>query len=136
MVDIIHWLRISRNKEIALNARNAATDVARAVRTMQQEIDRLTLLCTAVCELLAEKHGVSMDELQDRINEIDLRDGVLDGKRTPTPKRCSQCARINNAARTACVYCGADLANDVATQPGAAPNAGGAAGEEMGSPRG
>lgn len=76
-------------------------------RTAEQErrIDRLVLACQALCELLRERDGLTSAEIQAKINEIDLRDGVLDGKMKPQVVKCSGCGRPVSSSRPKCIFC-------------------------------
>ena len=75
-----------------------------------EDIERLRLACQAMWELLRDKHGLSDDDIEDKIQEIDLRDGVADNKMTTTMVVCSSCGRKGKSYRSACLYCGVDLA--------------------------
>jgi hypothetical protein len=81
----------------------------RSTQELEDRIERLTLACTATWELVRERVGVSDDELLDRIRDVDLRDGVADGKLRPGNPECPDCERVNNARRSQCMYCGAEL---------------------------
>jgi uncharacterized protein YhdP len=89
---------------------NRRTDqVRRDVDRSQATIDALALSCAAMWELLSEKLGVTDQELMDKIQEIDLRDGKIDGKIANVTQACSACQRSNNAKRLRCLYCGTIL---------------------------
>ena len=77
--------------------------------------DRLQLVCQAMWELLRDKHGLTDEGLVERVREIDLRDGQLDGKVTPTEvARCSSCRRVVNRRHRICIYCGAHNSHSAA----------------------
>ena len=44
-----------------------------------------------------------------KMQEVDVRDGVADGKMTPQTRACPSCKRKSNARRNVCVYCGTAL---------------------------
>jgi hypothetical protein len=79
------------------------------VRTLEHHNEQLMLAVTALAEIHCERFGLTTDELADKIREIDLRDGVLDGKVNPQAKRCPNCGRETKPTRTACLYCGTPL---------------------------
>ena len=66
----------------------------------------MALTNAALIEILSERVGISEHEIFCKIEEIDLRDGVKDGKITNTPKTCKACARVLPAKRRVCLYCG------------------------------
>ena len=90
---------------------NAARAEAREAKTetdlMRADIERLMMITEALWTLLKKEHGYSDDELAKAVTEIDLRDGVLNGKVAKTlPPPCPSCGRINGYGRPACLYCG------------------------------
>lgn len=70
-------------------------------------LDRAELVAMALWELVGEKLGITTEELRAKVNEIDLRDGVLDGRYGgEVPAACSGCSRPIHPKRTRCMYCG------------------------------
>lgn len=57
---------------------------------------------------LLEEVGFTRKRLIEKIEEIDLRDGKLDGKYTPT-NTCGNCSRTIAPRHSKCVYCGAKI---------------------------
>jgi len=84
----------------SLAAREKAADLS-------EQLDKLTLVCAAMWELLREKNGLTEDDLAARVAIIDARDGVADGKITHTVQKCAQCGRPVAATHRKCLYCGA-----------------------------
>ena len=77
---------------------------------MRGSIDKLTLACQAMWELLRERHDDLTDQmLLDKMREIDLRDGVADGRITTGSVTCPSCDRMTSARTGKCQYCGAAL---------------------------
>jgi hypothetical protein len=68
-------------------------------------VDQLTLLCAAMWELMSERLGITEDQLMDRVQEIDLRDTVADGRITAA-KACPKCTRPLATHHAHCLYCG------------------------------
>jgi hypothetical protein len=44
----------------------------------------------------------------ERVKEIDLMDGVADGKITHQVCRCGRCDRPMSSRHTRCIYCGSE----------------------------
>jgi len=63
-------------------------------------------------ELLRDNGTFDEEQLMDKIEEVDLRDGRADGKIGPTPIACPECKRRANSRRQKCMYCGASLRGD------------------------
>ena len=89
-------------------ARRVGTDVAE----VEARLDRTLLVCEAMWTLLRDKLGVTNDELIDRITEVDLSDGQLDGKVRKTPVSCPKCGRTISRKFPKCMYCGQAVAHD------------------------
>jgi hypothetical protein len=89
----------------------SAAAAARQVRNLEDRVDRLTLVCSALWSLLRERNGLTEEELMERVKEIDLADGRLDGKapRQP-PATCGACGRTFAARHARCLWCGAERA--------------------------
>lgn len=98
--------------ESAAQAGQEAARAAREVRTnnvaMEFDIEKLFLITNALWSLLKEQHRYTDEKLMQRINEIDLQDGKLDGKLKAETERpdCSNCGRKVMARQHRCLYCG------------------------------
>jgi len=55
---------------------------------LRQAVDKLSLITRALWEIIAKSQGLSDEDLVNKVNEIDLRDGALDGKMKPAIKKC------------------------------------------------
>lgn len=76
------------------------------MRELQHQVARLALLNQALWEILCERLGLTEEELVRRAHEIDLRDGVPDGKISHRAVTCPQCGRTVNSKHHRCLYCG------------------------------
>jgi len=95
-----------------VGAQSGARDAERRANEAETRADRLALLCEAMWTLVAEKTGLTDEQSIDRINEIDLHDGKLDGKKIVDqgPLRCYECNRAVAARFAKCMYCGTPVA--------------------------
>ena len=85
----------------------SARDAQREVRGLEDRLGRLTLVCMALWELLKERGELTEEDLATKVREIDLRDGVADGKITRQIKHCPSCDRVMSPRHQKCMYCGA-----------------------------
>ena len=76
---------------------------------LQRRLDRLSLGCQAMWELLRDRAGITEEELAQKILEVDLRDGKTDGRMSTQITDCPKCGANTNSKRTVCVMCGAPL---------------------------
>ena len=90
----------------AVKAKSAAERAAWDVRELEDRIDKLTLACMAMWSLLQECTDLTEKDLIKKVEEIDLRDGVKDGKVTKTVARCPKCERVMSPKHKRCLYCG------------------------------
>ena len=101
--------RINKAEAIA-EAKQSRLEAAQSdLNRLRRRLDRQTLLCQALWELLAEKLGLTEEELLARMREIDRRDGREDGKIGARPLRCPECGRTTTSRRRTCAYCGAAM---------------------------
>ena len=70
------------------------------------QLDRLGLVCRAMWTLLQERTGLTERELLERVTELDLRDGVPDGKYTRPPVDCAKCGSKVSRKFGRCLFCG------------------------------
>ena len=94
----------------ASNARAEAREAKTETELLRHDVDRLLMITEALWTFLKKEHGYSDEELANAVKEIDLRDGLLDGRAEQArPSPCPSCGRINSARRSLCIYCGQPL---------------------------
>ncbi len=81
---------------------------------LSRRLDQLTLATMAMWELIRDQTALSENDLLDKMQEIDLRDGKADGKLVSGIKTCKACNRPVNPRHKKCLYCGAELQKDSA----------------------
>lgn len=89
----------------ASKAPNAAVGKAAEV---EDRLDRLQLVCMAMWSLLKERTNLTEEDLLERVRQIDLEDGVEDGKcgGAVGVTICPNCGRKMSARHRRCLYCG------------------------------
>jgi hypothetical protein len=73
-----------------------------------ERIDELAIIIRALWALM-EEQGMTAEQLTAKIEEIDLADGVADGKMTQRPTQCPSCQAKVAVGLTNCQYCGASV---------------------------
>lgn len=71
-----------------------------------ERLDRSNLVNLAMWELIAERLGLTTEQLRQKVIEIDLRDGLQDGKFSGEAPACGGCGRKMNPNRSHCLNCG------------------------------
>ena len=97
----------------ARSAQSTAREAQSDVGAVKFDIERLLMITEALWLMLKEQHGYEDAELAKRIEEIDLRDGRLDGRvEKSKPPECPDCKRISTKNRPVCLYCGTPIQGD------------------------
>ena len=107
----MYWgINDGRRAAEASHSANEAASAARSakdeVQNLRSTVDRLLLINRAMWEILAEATELTDADLVARVNAIDLRDGVLDGKLTKRVRECPSCGRTLYRGHRQCLYCG------------------------------
>lgn len=76
------------------------------VRELTIGVDRMSLACQALWELLEARTEMSDTLLSEKMTEIDLRDGVRDGQIAMSVLVCPNCGNRSNSRRQQCIFCG------------------------------
>ncbi|MBQ8124748.1 MAG: hypothetical protein IJ173_02560 [Kiritimatiellae bacterium] len=92
----------------AQHARDVARESAMSSDKTRKNTERLYLVVQAMWELLKDKAGLTDADLDTKVQEIDMRDGRLDGQdSTQTdPLTCRQCGRTILSGQAQCSWCG------------------------------
>ena len=98
---------IDQAKATARRGTSNALDAKRSVRSLEDRLDRLTLVNMAMWSLLKDKLGLTEEDLISRMVEIDISDGRPDGKVTVGVRKCGKCGRVLSPRHRKCLYCGA-----------------------------
>ena len=96
----------------AARASGAAHRAQSKVEQLETRLDRALMTMEAMWTLMSERLGITDDELQERIVEIDLTDGILDGRVRRPAAECHACKRRIPRRFTRCMYCGVEIEQD------------------------
>lgn len=90
----------------ASSAKHSAQRAEAQLKLMEANLAKTLMICEALWELLAEKTNLTLDDLHKKLYEVDMRDGVLDGKNQRPIVECPNCNRSVSPRHPACLYCG------------------------------
>ena len=100
----------NRIEGAASNASKVTGQLRSKLDGVGNDVERLFMITEALWTLLKELHGLTDADLENVIQEVDIRSGKLDGKRARQERPlCPSCGRRNSGRMPACMYCGAAL---------------------------
>lgn len=116
LFDLIQNFQIANARSAADSAksslrdtRSEVQDLRSRVEQLERVLDRLSLVTLALTEIVEDRLQLPKSEIEDLIEKIDLRDGILNGKLNSRSslrvKHCLHCNRGNSRKRDACLYC-------------------------------
>lgn len=105
--DFLTYQRAAAAERTADDARSQARTLGTDVHHVRDDLQRMMLVVHAMWDLLREKAGLTDEDLLQKINELDLRDGVQDGKHAQPARPCAACGRPMSNRFARCLYCGA-----------------------------
>jgi hypothetical protein len=99
--------------EVGGDADRATAAAGRATQKAMEadrRVERLQLVVQAMWEMMREREGFTDPQLENMILEIDLRDGVKDGRMAREVAVCDACGRKTGVRHhRRCFYCGNTL---------------------------
>lgn len=108
--DLLQQLQISSSQKTANSADLKASIAEVKLQQLESQIQTLALASEAMWELLSKQYGITEVDLVSKMSEIDMRDGVLDGKLlVKSFDKCPDCGKEVKKARSNCYWCGAKL---------------------------
>jgi len=107
LFDFFHHFRINSTQSTSTQANARSYQNRSDLRIVEEKVDSLALICQAMWELLEER-GFDSNDLIKKIEEIDLRDGVVDGKITKLT-HCPECKHKLGKRHNECFWCGASI---------------------------
>ena len=77
------------------------------LRMLEANLAKAMLINEALWELIRDQHRLTDDDLNQKLYDIDMRDGQLDGKNQRSEvTECPNCRRKVSPRHPACIYCG------------------------------
>lgn len=104
--------RASDMESAAARSGEPVRDVDFLTEHFEARIEKLVLINMALWELLKANTELTDEDLLKKVQEIDMRDGKIDGKLQKSAKKCPDCGRVVNVKHNRCLYCGFQLPNE------------------------
>ncbi len=99
----------------AARAKSKAGRVEQDLRALKANLAKSMMINEALWEMIRDKHGLTEKDLHDKLYEVDMRDGVLDGKNQRKSVKCPSCDHAVSPRHPACIYCGQVIDKSVFT---------------------
>lgn len=111
-MDLFDLYQQGRINTVAATADQAARDAKQAkdlvyeIKELEARIDKLSMINMAMWQIIKEETKKQDEDLFAMVQDIDLRDGRLDGKVKKQIKKCHKCGRTMSRRHQRCLYCG------------------------------
>ncbi|TYQ17957.1 UNVERIFIED_CONTAM: hypothetical protein Cloal_0351 [Acetivibrio alkalicellulosi] len=79
----------------------------------RSRFERLMLITEGLWEIMKKEHNYSDEKLVEMIREIDLKDGIRDGRVLLPPIKCDACNKTIDKGSNKCIYCGNIIDMDI-----------------------
>ena len=106
MHEWLDHINLQQAKADATDALNRSRDLLQRVNLLEGKLEKMTVLATALWEIVAEKCAVSEEELGKRAEAIIARNAGNLGTEVEVPGYCPQCQNKVNPHFAVCVFCG------------------------------
>jgi len=90
----------------SVEAKCKARPAKEQIRVLEANLAKVLMINEALWEILRDKLSLTDEDLNQKLYEIDMRDGVLDGKNQRGVSECPSCHRKVSPRHPACIYCG------------------------------
>src|SRR3954471_20847997 len=98
--------RIRDIQERASESHSLAKDASERIQELERRVDRLTLVCAALWEMLRDSGKLTEEDLAAQVAIIDARDGKVDGRMGSHVIVCPGCKKPMMRSQPRCIYCG------------------------------
>jgi len=78
-------------------------------RILKANLERSLMISHALWEIVRFQCGLTDEDILRKVSQIDLRDGIIDGKNEGTAVICPGCGQRISTRNPACPYCGGIL---------------------------
>ena len=99
----------------AARAKSKARSVECQLKVLEANLAKSMMINEALWELIRDRHGLTEKDLHDKLYEVDMRDGILDGKNQRKAVECPKCGHTVSPRHPACIYCGQVIDESVFT---------------------
>lgn len=110
MWDIFQEIRINDLRARQGDAESSLRSTSGDLNELNRHVRKLALVSQALYEILKERTGITDEELRRKIDQIDMRDGAMNGRADMAPLKCPKCAVSVTPGALNCQVCGTKVA--------------------------
>ena len=99
----------------AASAKGQTRALKTQIRILEANLAKTMMICETLWEFLRDKTSLTEQDLHKKLYEIDMRDGILDGKNQRKAIECPECGHMVSPRHPACIYCGQVIDDSVFT---------------------
>lgn len=97
----------------ALSASHRASKASDEAIFLKADLEKLMMITEVLWSILKQHHGYTDADLVHKVEQIDMKDGKLDGKVAKSaPMKCPSCNRTIQKKRSRCLWCGCRVESD------------------------
>ena len=96
---------VSASKDAA-RANSQVSQLKGHIRMLQANVAKALMINEALWEIVRDNMELTEHELHQKVHEVDMRDGTLDGKNQRKAVECPSCHHMVSSRHPACLYCG------------------------------
>jgi len=97
----------------SVRAQNKVRSDESTVKHLEATVAKILMINEALWEIIRDKHGMTEEDLHNKIYEVDMRDGQADGKNQRKASKCPNCDHMVSSRHAACLYCGQVMESSV-----------------------
>jgi hypothetical protein len=112
-MDLWDFFQQREIQEIRRTSSSGIRDLESRVGALEEQIERQALVNTAMFEILVARLGLTKEDVAMKVAEVDLRDGIADGKLDAMKMHagtCGKCGRVVSRRYARCLYCETGIA--------------------------
>lgn len=98
----------------AIDAKARAREAGTEITFLKQKVEKLMMITEALWLIVKETNNLTDEELKEKILQVDLKDGKLDGRVAANAEEtdyCPKCGQVLQKNKYVCIYCGAKIDN-------------------------
>jgi hypothetical protein len=99
----------------AERAKSKATALQGRINVLEANLAKALLISETLWEFIKENHDLTDEQLRQKVYEVDMRDGTLDGKNQRKAVECPNCRHMVSPRHPACLYCGQVIDDSIFT---------------------